>query len=69
MRVAVAYAGGELFYRIVDMGHFSEAYASAVMTALLRGVKALHDAGIVRTCSLPPAFSRSFSGSTRPQHG
>jgi hypothetical protein len=41
-------AGGELFYRIVDMGHFSEVYASSVMGALLRGVKALHDAGIIR---------------------
>ncbi len=43
-------AGGELFYRIVEMGHFSEVYASRVMGELLRGVKALHDAGIIRTC-------------------
>lgn len=38
--------GGELFYKIVDIGSFTEARASSIVKQILEGVKYLHEAGI-----------------------
>ena len=38
--------GGELFDRIVDQGHFTEAMAQATTYKLLGALKFMHDQGI-----------------------
>jgi calcium/calmodulin-dependent protein kinase I len=40
-------SGGELFDRIIDRGHFSEADASDLVRSIVRAVKYLHEKGIV----------------------
>lgn len=39
--------GGELFDRIVDVGHFSEADAAEMTTKLISAIKYMHDHGVV----------------------
>ena len=40
-------SGGELFDRIVDKGHFSEADASVIMSQIFSSLKYLHERNIV----------------------
>ncbi len=57
-------AGGELFNRIVELGHYSEAKAAALFRTMLRVLHHCHSLGVVHRDLKPENFLLSAPGDT-----